>query len=161
VQFCWKTVKMSKAKKISTYTPEIIYINLSSSFMARARCKYCQSGPTEYSVEKGPNPIRDHSIVRKHFNIVKKVYKKICYDFYLDTNPSAFNSLAMFKHSPSYKSLSSHAFRSRLYEKSECKETLWCPCGLTAWAFNNKGSRRRPEISQRKARYRYPHKFDY
>lgn len=152
---------MSKCKKVHMYVPEVIRVNLSSSFMVRARCKYCQSGPAEYSIENSLKPIKDHYQIRSRFSIAKKFYYKINYDYLLDTNPSSYTNLTLFKHTPSYKGAHTHAFRSMIFDKSECVEKLWCECGLTQWAFNDKGTKYRREISQRKARYRYPHRFDY
>jgi hypothetical protein len=39
-------------------------------------------------------------------------------------------------------------------------EFLSCPCGESVWAFSQEYINDRPEIKHRKARYKYPRKFE-
>lgn len=150
---------MSKQK---TYVPDIIRVRLSSSFMIRTKCKHCQTGPTDYYIERAGIPWKEHNSVRNTFNIIKRFWNRLASDYYLGEQPSSFNNLSMFNHTPSYKGFRPRAHRNRgVHAKLECIERVCCACGLTNWAFYEKGATNRPEISQRKARYRYPQKFVY
>jgi hypothetical protein len=48
-----------------------------------------------------------------------------------------------------------------LNPRENVTEYVGCNCGATVWSFNDKSAKNRPEITNRKGRYKYPQKFAY
>lgn len=136
-------------------------IKLSSTFPIRARCKSCMKGPQFYYIQKLPIKWWDH----KHSQRVSQQYYKhierMCYDFYLIERPKDFEGIMSFTWTHPGKSYNP-VFHSKrgVPIMDDMVEFLACECWKTIWAFNQKSTIARGEITHRKARYNYPRKFD-
>jgi hypothetical protein len=147
------------------YKPEIIKVNLSETFMTRSRCKECSRFPSIYYYVKNPILWYDPAKTKETFAFIKKYVNRMCSDFYLVEEPKSFTTTNYFSFSTGFK-----AYRPKLHKSRnpwdynpivEVTEFLTCECGGTTWAFADKTVKHRPEIVLRKARYRYPRKFDF
>ncbi|SRR5258708_7669090 len=138
-----------------------VHINLSTPFPVRTRCRYCGKGPEHYYASKtatkwfNPNRIKDAS---KHY---QKHIKRMIFDYYLDSLPKDFCFISPFTHTVLYKSYNPALHKKRgIPPVNDYVEFLCCNCGRTTWGFSQKSIGARHEITQRKARYSYPVKFD-
>jgi len=144
------------------YKPEIIRINISSTFMVRARCKECGKGPDYYY--SSPKPYRWKNIQGALIfsQIIRKWIKRMLTSWYLDHQPRYFHNLEEFSFKMEDKSFRPSLSRMRGNEGRErdnVVEFVGCSCGATVWAFNEKSTKNQPEITNRKGRYKYPQKF--
>lgn len=131
-------------------------VNISSTFIARTKCKFCNVGPTHYYASKNPISTVSHREVLAFFNWVKKYYGRFCRDFYLFDDPSNCSSLKAFSHPVNYK-----GFRAKLHKNKgvsphmDFVDCLVCDCGRTTWAFYQRSISNRKEVVNRKGRYGY------
>lgn len=119
------------------------------------------TGPSDYFVQglavKWYNPKRIQEMQKTSC----KYINRMCQDFYFADAPKWFIGIIAFNwyhHGKSYNP-ALHAKRG-VIAVEEPAEFLSCDCGRTTWAFSEKAIQYRREISQRKARYKYPHKFE-
>lgn len=146
---------------LSFYKKNYIKINLSSTFLARSICKGCGELPDTYYWINQPslwiNPGSSHAV----FSWYKKFSKKINGFWYKEHEPRYFYSIKDFSFNwieKGYKpSLHQHVGIS---QENNIIEYLTCPCGSTVWAFSQKSVENRMEIKNRKARYKYPKRFE-
>ena len=139
----------------------LIKISMSSLFPLKNRCKFCMSMPKYYYSIRPSGVFQDHEIIQFINNWIVSNIKRMCHDFYLTEMPKNFPNNRSFGHVVDYK-----GFNPRLHRSSKnCNNTiidhLSCECGKTSWAFNQTGSKNKPEISQRKARITYSTKFHF
>jgi hypothetical protein len=152
---------------LQIYKPQKIRVNLSNSFIARARCKACGKSPDIYlSVPLIPQNPRyyDPRISDWVFNLYKKYIKRfINTDWYKKYQPRYFNKLKDFSYywisKSSYKP-TLHQYIGKEHPDAMIVEYLECPCGQTVWAFVEKSAEFRLELKHRRARYSYPQKFE-
>ena len=140
---------------------DVIKVNLSSSFISRARCRHCKSTPTFYYVMKSPHY---HQSVNRNKDIavyLQKLYKRFGYDYYLAdtprnfTNNSAFKTQMFFSYKPRL-----HSSKSVTNNKgSMYVDCLSCPCRRTNWMFSQTTPTKESEA--RKSKIHYPNKFIY
>jgi hypothetical protein len=96
------------------------------------------------------------------FDVIKPYIKRLSSDHYLWDDPKFFASTTTFEFPATY-----NKYRPKLHRTRGAKPTfdvvefLTCDCARTNWAFSEKAVENRREINQRKARYRFPHKFEY
>lgn len=144
------------------YKQEIIRVNISSSFMIRARCKNCGNGPDYYYAVGQPFKWVD---VRSNLIFSKTTQEwviRMVSNWYLPYTPRYFHKLGDFTFELNGKSYSPLFHRTRganVGQNNRAVEFVGCSCGATVWAFNQKSVVKRPEITNRKSRYKYPKKF--
>lgn len=142
---------------------EVIKINISSSFMARARCKECGKGPDYYYGVLKPFMWKEI----KHFMIFSSFAKKWIANknaWYKEFDPKYFTHLGDFSKKLEDKSYNPITHRTKgadINDLYNMVEYVGCGCGATVWGFNQKSVQKRPEITNRKGRYKYPQKFSY
>jgi hypothetical protein len=146
------------------YKPEIIRINISSSFMSRARCKQCGDGPDFYYAMMKPHKWKNVRHFLVYSKAVKSWIQRMLSNWYLPYTPRYFHDLSDFTFRLESKSFDPSLYRVRganISERDDVIEFLGCECGATVWAFNDKSTKNRPEITNRKGRYKYPQRFVY
>lgn len=147
-------------RKLLMLSKNKVKVNISSTFPARTRCKYCLGLPTKYYYIRNPN-----CWISPKFNMdlnlwLKHNLKRISKDFYVYSDPNTVKSFNIFNHKLSYK-----GFRIRLHKNKgihpfmDYMEILRCPCHKTSWAFYQKSAAYRPDIINKKGKY--GHKSDY
>lgn len=149
----------------SKYKQELIRINISSSFMARARCKECGKGPAHYYNDRKSRVFEDIIMFLESSQFWRRWLKRFNRSWYLEMEPRYFSTMEDIgkfsledKH---YNPLLHRTRGSNLGREENVIEMVTCQCGGTVWAFNNKSTKKRPEIKNRKGRYSYPQKFDW
>jgi hypothetical protein len=146
------------------YKLQRVRINISSSFMARALCKECGKGPAYYYHVRLPfiwKDVSDQIIGSKWF---RSWIKRLVSDWYLVSEPRYFRDISEFSASfpDAHYNPTAHMKRGLpKVEKDNVMEMLGCECGATVWAFNQKSTKNRPEVINRKGRYKYPRQFEY
>jgi hypothetical protein len=141
--------------------PKSIRVNLSSSFIARTKCRECGLPPDDYYYVNHALYFSDPRSASKVFDWFKKYISNIVGYWYKRHQPRIFHNMKAFTvrwPEQSYKP-TLHQHRDVKYD-GNITEYLSCPCGRTVWAFNSIMAEHRPEIKNRKARYRYPQKFE-
>lgn len=141
---------------------ELIEVNISASFIARARCKYCGTPPSLYLYSRNPYLYAD--IGQKQFTsaFAKKWIKRICGDWYLQEEPSSFTEVNSFQTIyRDYFTPTLQRTRGNPSDRDNLMEMICCECGKTAWHFKNKSIKNKPEIINRKGKYNYPQKFSW
>jgi ribosomal protein L28 len=146
----------------ASYRAEVIKVNISSTFLAKARCKFCGKGPTTYYQRSKPFYEKD---VRAYLNRSKdsrRKLKRMNSDWYLSGNPKSF-AVSTYKTRIDDKHYRPNLARTRGASDTdnEVVEILICDCGVTVWAFNNSSNKNHPEIKNHKGKYSYPNKFTY
>jgi hypothetical protein len=145
------------------YKSELIRINISSSFMTRARCLKCGNKPEYYFAMRMPSrwfDVRDLLLISKW---LRKYINRMTDDWYLDDKPHHFTNIKefSFKLDDNHYEPTLHRSRFSNKEKDKMIEFISCHCGFTVWAFNQKSVQNRPEIINRKGKYTYPNRFEY
>ena len=142
---------------------EVVRINISSTFLQRARCKECGKGPNFYYASMPPFKWKDikHFVIYSKFS--KRWVKRMVSDWYRDFSPRYFHNLGDFSFALEAKSYNPALHNSHIRHEQLARdnviEYVGCDCGATVWAFNDKSIKNRPEITNRKGRYKYPQKF--
>lgn len=146
----------------STYKPEIIRVNFSTPFIVKSRCKHCAGFPSHYYYIRNPTMWYNVRTVTDRSRKAISHLKRMASDHYLIDDPKYFKNMSNFTHTTTYK-----GYRPRLHRTRGSRQTqdiiefLMCECGKTSWGFSDKAIKGRPEILNRKARYRYPQKFEF
>jgi hypothetical protein len=147
------------------YKAEVIQVNISSTFMPRgARCIQCGEPPIYYYYIRNPYLWKDP---RSRLTVSKWMrgwVQRLTDDWYLDSEPKFFQTIEDFSFILGDKQYRPTVHRVRdLDPKAEknVTEMVGCPCGATMWSFNQKSTKKRPEITNRKGRYKYPERFEY
>ncbi len=144
------------------WKPYVVRVNLSSTFVVKNKCPYCNKSANEYFWVNLPPYYYDPKSSQELFNWIKNYIKRIIpsVSWYAKAQPRHFKSLKDFSVYWSEKSYKAALHRNLNIELTDhVIEFLSCPCGRTLWAFNQKDAEERPEINNRKARYKYPQKF--
>ena len=146
------------------YKAEIVRVNISNTFLVRSRCIECGGYPIYYykivcrHIWKN---ISDALIVSKWF---RKFWQRMTQDWYLSKQPKYFHDIAPFNIIIEDKSFNPAIYKVRgkaTKENENVLELIGCNCGATGWAFNEKSTKKRPVITNRKGRYKYPWGFDF
>lgn len=146
------------------YIADAHNINISSSFLARARCKSCGKGPSFYfSVQK---PYMYFLVNQRLFTskAIRGWIKNLISNWHLPLSPKYCHNMGGFKLSFDDKHFIPILHRTRgsgVMDKNNIIDMISCDCGETTWAYNEKSIKDRPEITQRKGRYSYPQKFKF
>lgn len=146
------------------FKTEIIRVNISSTFMVRSRCKNCGKGPDYYYAVGQPFKWVDVRSALVFSKKVKEWLTKIISNWYLPFTPRYFEKLGDFAFELEDKSYDPLFHRTRGANNgmnNRVVEFVGCSCGSTIWAFNEKSVAKRPEITNRKGRYKYPQRFVY
>lgn len=144
------------------YKPEVIRVRLSSPFLARTKCKYCGGAPSIYFYVKNATLWVNPRKMVELFDVIRPYIRRMGADHYLWDDPKYFTSISTFEFP-----LTLNKYRPRIHRTRGAKSTadvvefLTCDCARSNWAFSDKAVENRREINQRKARYRFPHKFEY
>jgi hypothetical protein len=155
-------MKINRMLKRFNRKIELIQINISSSFMARARCPSCGEGPSYYIYQRNPYLYFDSKSKQFASNYYKDFIKRITADWYLRDKPSDFQDLSFLKFAlKDYLTPTLHRTRGNPTERNNVMEMVCCDCGSTAWSFKQKAVKDKPEITNRKGRYQYPQTFDW
>lgn len=145
-----------------TYKPDIIRVRLSTPFLVRTKCKFCNGLPTIYYYVQNPSLWFDPRRVTDQLEFVKKYVKRMGSSHYLYDDPKYFTGEATFGHQVTYKGYRPKLHRTRgVSPHLDIIEHLTCECGRANWAFTEKSVQNRPEIMARKARHRFPQKFEF
>lgn len=141
------------------YKPIVVRINLSDPFVIRARCKFCGDPPSMYYFVRNPtlwyNP---HKVTDMDRNW-NKYWTRMCSDYYLTEEPKYFTKINYFSWRKETKSYNPKLHRTKNANPLSSEEFLTCECGRTVWAFTDKANRSRKEITNRKSKGNFPHKF--
>jgi len=143
---------------------EVIQVNISSSFMKRTFCPKCGKGPDYYYVIMDPFVWKDARFFVRVSKYYRKWIKRMAGSWYLEFSPKYFRQLSDFSFAidgKSYVPLLHKTPFMNISERDNVTEILGCECSSTVWAFNDKKSKKRPEVTNRKGRYKYPQKFVY
>lgn len=146
------------------YKQEVIRLNISSTFMVRTRCKNCGKGPDYYYAVGQPFKWVDVRSALVFSKKVKEWLVKIISNWYLSFTPRYFEKLGDFTFELEDKSYDPLFHRTRGGNcgiQNRVVEFVGCSCGQTVWAFNQKSVIKRPEVTNRKGRYKYPQRFVY
>lgn len=145
-----------------TYNPEFITVRLSTPFLARSKCKFCDGAPLIYYYVRNPTLWYNPRRVTNQLQMVKKYVKRLGMNHFMFDDPKYFTETAIFGHTPSYKGYNPKLHRTRGANPTfDIIEFLTCECGLATWAFTEKAVKHRPEIMNRKSRHNFPHKFEF
>jgi hypothetical protein len=148
----------------TSYKITINRINISSSFMKRALCKECATGPSYYYHVSKPTPWLDGSLQMRTSQWSRDWIKRMASDWFLSSQPKHFRDIKEFSFILDSKGYLPSAHNKKGIDvpyKDNVIEMLSCDCGATVWAFNEKSVKKRPEITNRKGRYKYPQRFEY
>jgi hypothetical protein len=146
------------------YKPEIIRVNISSTFICRSKCLECGEGPSEYFHIRSPSLSKDVSLDIKFSAHFRDFIKRMSNDWYLEGDPKYFRDIKEFSFILEDKQYRPTLHRTRgsdIKLRDNVIEIAICDCGATTWAFNQKSTKKRPEITNRKGKYFYPKKFEY
>lgn len=145
------------------YKVEIVKINVSSTFMVRARCRECGGPPNYYFYVRKPYLYKDVRAQQTTSKWLRSWVKRMTSDWYLDSEPRHFHDIEEFSFVMDDKHYIPTLHRSRNTNKykEDVVEFVGCDCGQTVWAFNQKSTKNRPEVTNRKGRYNYPNRFEY
>lgn len=149
-------------RKRRNYIKKVFYVNLSSSFMVRTKCKRCLGIPSIHFTVKNPNHYLNPRVMINRFKFVTTFCDRMCDDYYMADEPSDITNNGAFKFTPHFKSYHLKLHKNKGVEPfTDYMDMVICNCGITCWVFYDESARNRPEIIQRKARYKYPHKLEY
>jgi hypothetical protein len=146
---------------ILQWKPQVVRINISSTFVIKNKCVECNKQPDEYYWVNLAPYYYDVRSAQWLFDWYKKYVKRMTGSWYMKRAPKHFHLIRDFNFYWTEKS-----FKPALHHKLNVEATdhvieyLACPCGRTVWAFNQKDGEERPEIKHRKGRYGYPQKFE-
>jgi hypothetical protein len=144
------------------YKTEIIRVNLSNSFTTRTRCLKCGAEPTIYFYSFKPYLFEDHRHASSLIEYVRKRFKRVQLDWYLEARPKDFTGIVSFSHLVNYKGFNPKLFKSKgIDQDNNIVQFIACWSGCTVWAFSDKASENRREITQRRARYNHPTKYSF
>ena len=156
-----RKIQRELLKYDSFMKPNVIGINMSSTFLVRTKCSVCHKSPDMYYWVNQPALYYDARSAHAVFDWFKKYIKRINISYYKKYQPKHFTLLRTFNvywTEKSYKpGLHQHV---GIGVEENIVEYLSCPCGTSVWAFAQESSKNRIEIRNRKARYSYPQKFD-
>lgn len=144
------------------YKPEIIRLNISSTFMVKARCKECGKGPDYYYSTPKPYRWKSARYALVFSEITRRWIQRMVNNWYLEYQPKHFHSIEEFSfklEDKGYRPVLARTRGNNGRERENVIEFVGCSCGATVWAFNDKSSKNNPEITNRKGRYKYPQKF--
>jgi hypothetical protein len=143
------------------YKPKTIGISLSSSFMARARCKKCGGAPTIYYAMFKPHVWADISDYKKFRSRNRRWVYRMCSSWYKSYPPKEFHDVSEFTFRLEHKNYNPvlHRTRGSVGGLSNTIECLSCICGQTSWAFNQDSVKHRLEIINRKAKSAYSQRW--
>lgn len=150
-------------KKITSnyLVSDVIHVNVSSTFVIRAKCRHCHGGPKYYWNVRTKTFHGSINIMRSRFASAMKNNDRICSDFYMGYQPRVYHGINSFSFQIDFNKYPARLHKNKGVPSYERTEMLECECGKTLWAFNEKSAKNRPEISQRKSRYKYPQGFQY
>ena len=142
---------------------EVVKINISESFMARARCKSCGKGPDYYYATMKPFMWKDVKYFLVFSSITRDWFAKN-FNWFKAFEPKHFTKIGDFSkrlEDKSYNPITHRTKGADINDRYNVVEYVGCSCGATVWGFNNVSVQKRPEITNRKGRYKYPQKFSY
>lgn len=151
---------MLKNKKKITFG-DAVSINTSSTFLAKSLCKHCKGSPSFYFYIKCYKYYKTVQDSNKIIESLKKIFKKMKYDYYLVDYPSNFNNLQSF----SYKNFIKYKPRANMnkninfYDGTMLIDCLTCKCRRTVWQF--KQTTQTIESKAKSSPIFYPKKFIY
>ena len=144
------------------YKPKTIGISLSSSFMARARCKFCTKPPSAYYACFKPNLWADATTYRRFSPRSTRWIRRMTSSWYKEFAPKEFHDIYEFTFRMDYKSyrpLLHRAVGADVSGRDNVIDCVSCECGRTIWAFNQTSNQKRLEVISRKGKYTYPQRF--
>lgn len=137
-----------------------VSVNVSSSFLPRAKCKMCGQGPAFYYFKTKRIAIVDTSEFRKQYSKKEKTRSSSRKFRGPTTDYSRWHKISDFSLKVSQDSYSTFAHRAaKSVRPSKIEEFLSCECGSTVWGFERAQFNKRPESLNRRAKYNYPQRF--
>ncbi len=147
---------------MSTFLKRYANVSLSSTFVMRARCRYCKSKPMYYFWSKTRTLYISFDKPRKMFENIIKLHKDLYSNYYLVADPSNFNKMSDFSYVHPFMKHSVRLHKNKgMQAARDYSEYVSCSCGRTIWAFYENFANTRPDIIHRKSVYKYPQKFEY
>ncbi len=146
------------------YKVEVIHLNISSTFLMHACCKICGGRPAYYFRARKPYIYFDVNSRINTSAMIKSWTKSMSSNWYLKEQPKWFKDIKDFNFWLDHNYFVPTLHRSRnseVKDKDNIIEMIGCDCGATAWAFNEKSVKNKPEITNRKGRYKFPEKFEH
>jgi len=139
-----------------------VKVNLSSSFLSRACCIKCGSRPKYYFYSRNPIMWYDPYKNRELFDFVKKYMNRMSPEDYVLNDFVSANKIGYYNHPVPYKGYKPKLHRTRgTNPVFDLVEHLTCECGASVWSFAEKSISNKPEIFQRKSRYKHKNKFTF
>lgn len=140
---------------------EIVCVRLSSPFMIRAACRHCGGQPILYYYIRNFTNWYNPRKSLDQLSSLRDVYRMIM-NLHNIGDPKDYNSTSFFSTSTTYTQYRPRLHRTRGSSATfDIVEFLTCDCMKTTWAFSQKSCQNRPEITNRKARFGYPRRFNY
>lgn len=148
-------------KSYAVFKPEVINISLSSSMMARARCKHCQSAPKIYYYYRNPNQYKDvkvsNDLILRYKNNLTR-FNRTKFNF----APKYIQGIGYLSHPSGWSRYRPKVHHTRgTHPNLDLVEVIACECMQTRWIFADKATKDRPEIFHRKSTRRFPFKFEF
>jgi hypothetical protein len=145
--------------------PQPKQINLSNSFVARSRCKFCGKEPTKSFLLKIKTTPTDINSFKRLSSWIQSITRRLCAQYISPlASPKHYKKISYLSYDPlSYAGLSYETTKlicrdMPAYNFMDC---VCCECGKTMWLFYDSCGKQRPEIANRKAKKSYPQKFQY
>lgn len=154
-------MKINISGFVMAFKPQAVRVGMSSTFPIRSKCRFCMKGPTHYFCQRLPPRWFSPKRIQEMANHAYKHINRMCQDFYFIETPKEFTGTMAFNWQHAGKSYdpSLHTKRGAVFFDNVL-EYLSCNCGRTCWSFAQKIAILRDEIVRRKARYKYPQKFE-
>ena len=136
-----------------------ISVNISSSFLPRARCKICGNGPSWYFFKTKTAAHSNATEYRNRSKYKRKAIKHVNSNHYAKGQPRWYkiSDYATILKDKSYRTVLHRNFGAN--RLSAIDEFLSCECGSTNWGFSRKSLNKRLESVNRRGRYNYPQRF--
>jgi hypothetical protein len=154
--------KSKSGAKVKNRGP--INVNVSSSFMARSRCKECGSIPTHAYKSRLPFLWKDVTDIKSSWKWFRQWVHKFNNDWsMMQEEPRIFRDIEEFNFVVDDRGYNPRPHKNRFgprLSRDYVTEFVGCRCGATVWAFNQKSVETRPEIVNRKGRHSFPRRFD-
>ena len=137
-------------------------VNISSTCVVKAKCKHCNTFPTNYYFT---NRFYSKQFRKQLGSKFFSSFKRMCSDYYFSYDPSSYNSINYFNYGVSYKFYNPRLFKNNRNELPVSNEhILVCYCGRSTWSFYDTSPHTQfsnPEIFHRKGKYNFPKNFKY
>jgi hypothetical protein len=128
-----------------------MYINVSASFVARTKCKFCLTGPKNYFAYYTFN--YDLDMEKEEMIYQQKHAKRFCSNWYQDSAVKPSSMTHMCNLGKYYRSsVSATVYKGNQKDSTHYIEYCMCDCRKTVWFINELQGIFHPEIKNRISR---------